>query len=314
MNLILFILFILFILHSKLIQNSIELDVIMSLETNNDNTCVNTEVISPYTDNYIMYLKTVQASAFCKTIESLKEILNDTNITFDNEGLRIMTMDGLKTSLINVRMYGQNFEEYYCENEILVGVNMANLYKLIKSIENNDMLTLFLTKDEVYTLGITINNPDKNRSTQLKLKLLDLDHKRIEGPSTEFRNVITLPSSDFQRICRDMQNIGDKITIENYGTHIQLVCNGDFADQTTVISGINKDVTNECPESEVVRGTFSLKHLSLFTRCTNLCNTVELYLKNEYPLLVKYGIANLGRIFMALTPCINDNDDDNYLV
>lgn len=277
---------------------------------NNDNTD-NTAKECSYGDQYIMYMNTVQASAFCKTIESLKEILNDTNITFDNEGIRIMTMDGLKTSLINVRMYGKNFEQYYCENEILVGVNMANLHKLIKSIENNDMLTLYLKKDEVYTLGIIINNPDKNRSTQLKLKLLDLDHKRIEVPSTEFRNVITLPSSDFQRICRDMQNIGDKITIENYGTHIQLVCKGDFADQTTVISGINKDVTTECPESEVVRGTFSLKHLSLFTRCTNLCNTVELYLKNEYPLLVKYGIANLGRIFMALTPCIIDNHDDS---
>ena len=260
-----------------------------------------------YIGKYVVYVKTVQASAFCKTVESLKEILNDTNITFDNEGLRIMTMDGLKTSLINVRMYGENFEEYYCEHEVFLGVNMANLFKLIKSIESNDMLTLYVTKDEVFTLGIVINNPDKNRSTELKLKLLDLDHKRIEVPSTEFRNVITLPSSDFQRICRDMQNIGDRITISNYGTHISLTCKGDFADQTTIISGISKEVAEESTVAEVVSGVFSLKHLSLFTRCTNLCSTVELYLKNDYPLLVKYGIANLGRIFMALSPAHNED-------
>lgn len=263
---------------------------------------------SAYVGKYVVYVKTVQASAFCKTIESLKEILNDTNITFDNEGLRIMTMDGLKTSLINVRMYAENFEEYYCEREMFLGVNMANLYKLIKSIENNDMLTLCVTNEEEFTLGIMINNPDKNRSTELKLKLLDLDHKRIEVPSTEFQNVITLPSSDFQRICRDMQNIGDRITISNFGTHIELTCKGDFADQTTTISGINKEVTKDNHVSDVVSGCFSLKHLSLFTRCTNLCSTVELYLKNDYPLLVKYGIANLGRIFMALSPAYEDND------
>ena len=70
-------------------------------------------------------------------------------------------------------------------------------------------------------------------------------------------------------------------------------------------------MTSQCSEADVVRGTFSLKHLSLFTRCTNLCNTVELYLKNDYPLLVKYGIANLGRIFMALTPCIGGDNDDS---
>tara|TARA_Y100000389_G_C17470948_1_gene530724 strand:+ start:2306 stop:3145 length:840 start_codon:yes stop_codon:yes gene_type:complete len=260
-------------------------------------------------NDYIVYLKTVQASAFCKTVECLKEILNDTNITFDKDGLRIMTLDGLKTSLINMRMYATNFEKYICEHEIFVGVNMANLFKLIKSIENNDHLTLYVKRDEIYTLGIIINNSDKNRSTEYQLKLLDLDQNKIEVPSTEFKNVITLPSSDFQRICRDMQNIGDKIAIENYGSHIKLTCNGTFANQTTTISGINKEVTEIDDDYEVVRGIFALKHLCLFTKCTNLCNTVELYLKNDYPLLIKYGIANLGRIYMALT-CVDDDEQD----
>lgn len=281
------------------------MDEPIGIETSNN---INDNRDDSFYNDYVVYLKTVQASAFCKTTECLKEILNDTNITFDNEGLRIMTLDGLKTSLINMRMYSSNFEEYYCEHEIFVGVNMANLFKLIKSIENNDHLTLYVKKDEIYTLGIIINNSEKNRSTQYELKLLDLDQNKIEVPSTEFKNVITLPSSDFQRICRDMQNIGDKISIENYGTHIKLTCNGTFANQATTISGINKEVTEIDDDYEVVRGVFALKHLCLFTKCTNLCNTVELYLKNDYPLLIKYGIANLGRIYMALT-CVEEDEE-----
>lgn len=263
-------------------------------------------------EEYMVFMRTVQAAAFCKTIESLKEILNDVNITFDKDGLRIMTLDGLKTSLINMRMYAENFEEYYCEKEMFIGVNMSNLFKLIKSIENNDMLTLFVKKNEEFTLGIVINNPDKNRSTKFNLKLLDLDQTKIEVPSTEFKNVITLPSTDFQRICRDMQNIGDKVLIENFGTHIQLTCKGDFAEQTTTITGITKEVvTDEGGNHEVVKGLFSLKHLCLFTKCTNLCNTVELYLKNDYPLIIKYGIANLGRTHFVLSPSINDDNDNS---
>lgn len=260
-------------------------------------------------NDMLVYMRTVQAAAFCKTIESLKEILNDTNITFDKDGLRIMTLDGLKTSLINMRMYADNFEEYHCEKELFIGVNMSNLFKLIKSIENNDMLTLFVKRNEEFTLGIIINNTEKNRSTKFNLKLLDLDQTKIEVPSTEFKNVITLPSSDFQRICRDMQNIGDKVLIENYGTHIQLTCKGDFAEQTTTISGINKEVvTPDNDVNDIIKGLFSLKHLCLFTKCTNLCNTVELYLKNDYPLIIKYGIANLGRTHFVLSPSIDDDD------
>ena len=275
----------------------------------------NTELSNDLSKNedmseFLVYMRTVQAAAFCKTIESLKEILNDVNITFDKEGLRIMTLDGLKTSLINMRMYSENFEQYFCEGEIFIGVNMTNFFKLIKSIENNDMLTLFVRKEEQYTLGIIINNPDKNRSTQFMLKLLDLDQTKIEVPSTEFKNVITLPSTDFQRICRDMQNIGEKVQIENYGTHINLTCHGDFAYQTTTISGITREVVSQSGNcDEVVSGTFSLKHLCLFTKCTNLCNTVELYLKNDYPLIIKYSIANLGRTHFVLSPSLSENDD-----
>ncbi len=264
-----------------------------------DNTKQNTTQPIDFT-KYSVYLQTVQAAAFCKTIEALTQILHDVNITFDDDGLRIMTLDGLKTSLINLRMYKENMEQYYCYEEIFVGLNMANFFKLIKSIENNDMLTLYVEKNEIYTLGIIINNAEKNRSTSFKLKLLDLDQKKIEVPSTEFKNVITLPSTDFQRICRDMQNIGDTVVIENYGSHINLICEGDFAQQSTTIHGINKEVTTPCNESDVVSGKFSLKHLCLFTRCTSLCNTVEIYLKNDYPLLIKYSIANLGRCFFVL--------------
>lgn len=272
----------------------------------NTTGCNDLKTTDDMTD-YLVYMRTVQAAAFCKTIESLKEILNDVNIAFDTEGLRIMTLDGLKTSLINMRMYAENFEQYYCENEIFIGVNMTNFFKLIKSIENNDMLTLSVRKGQQYTLEIVINNSDKNRSTKYSLKLLDLDQTKIEVPSTEFKNVITLPSTDFQRICRDMQNIGDKVLIENYGTHINLTCNGDFADQTTTITGITREVVQgEC--DEVVKGLFSLKHLCLFTKCTNLCNTVELYLKNDYPLIIKYSIANLGRTHFVLSPSINENE------
>ena len=47
---------------------------------------------------------------------------------------------------------------------------------------------------------------------------------------------------------------------------------------------------------------FSLKHLLLFTKCTNLSNNIELYIKNDYPMIIRYGVANLGEIKLCLSP------------
>ena len=55
-------------------------------------------------------------------------------------------------------------------------------------------------------------------------------------------------------------------------------------------------------DNEIVQGVFALKHLVLFTKCTNLCNSIEMYLKNDYPLIIQYNVANLGAIKLCLAP------------
>ena len=57
--------------------------------------------------------------------------------------------------------------------------------------------------------------------------------------------------------------------------------------------------------SEVVQGVFQLKHLVLFTKCTSLCPSIEMYLKNDYPLILKYTVANLGEVKLVLAPIKN---------
>ena len=60
-------------------------------------------------------------------------------------------------------------------------------------------------------------------------------------------------------------------------------------------------VKNNNP-NDIVQGYFSLKHLVLFTKCTNLCNSIEMYLKNNYPLIISYSVASLGNIKLCLAP------------
>ena len=52
--------------------------------------------------------------------------------------------------------------------------------------------------------------------------------------------------------------------------------------------------------SKIIQGEFSLTNLGYFIKCTNLCNQIELYLENNLPLIVKYNVASLGVIMLAL--------------
>jgi hypothetical protein len=50
----------------------------------------------------------------------------------------------------------------------------------------------------------------------------------------------------------------------------------------------------------IVQGMFSLRILCLFSKCSALSSSVELYLRNDYPLIVRYQVANLGEIKLVL--------------
>ena len=47
---------------------------------------------------------------------------------------------------------------------------------------------------------------------------------------------------------------------------------------------------------DVNYGSFQLKSLITFTKCTTLCPVVTLYLMKNYPLVLQYNVAGLGII------------------
>jgi len=248
-------------------------------------------------------IKTVQASSFKILVEALKELLTDTCIEFDESGMKIIAMDNSHIVLVHLKLDAQKFEHFYCRGKLSIGVNMLNFHKLIKTINSNDTLTLFMDDADINHLGIKIENMDKHTKTIYKLNLLDLDNPQISIDPTEFNSVITLPSSDFQKICRDMNNVSELVEIKNIGNQLIFSCKGDFCCQETVLSDNDTGaITTISKNSDIIQGVFKLKYLVLFTKCTNLCNTIEVYLKNDYPMIIKYAVASLGEIKLAIAP------------
>ena len=257
---------------------------------------------------YSLEIKTVQSQAFKILIEALKELLTDTCIEFDETGVKIVSTDSTHCVLVHLKLDASKFEYYHCEQKVTIGINMLNFYKLVRTINSNDTLTLFIDSADINHLGIKIENGEKNSKTTYKLNLLDFDNDKISIDNAEFNTVINLPSADFQKICRDMNNIADKVEIKNIGNQLILSCKGDFCNQETIIvdndNGIN--TINNKKNDEIVQGVFNLKYLVTFTKCTNLCSTVELLLKNDYPLVIRYMVASLGELKLCCSPLYND--------
>lgn len=261
-------------------------------------------------DGNVLTIKTVQIAPFRTLMVALKDILLETNITFKKDGIRIINMDKSHTMLAHLFLGAENFEHYECKKEkITIGVNMFHLFKLINTIDNDDTLTMYIENKDFHDgivsfLGLKFENGDIKQCKTQKLRLIEPDHDEFEEPHVEFSSVINLPSSDFQKIIRDLSCISERLEIKSVGNELIFRCNGQFA--TAEIKRAESDGSMEFIQKQdstkIIQGEFSLKNLGYFIKCTNLCSQIEMYLENDLPLVVKYYVASLGEIKLCLSP------------
>jgi proliferating cell nuclear antigen len=265
---------------------------------------------SAATANNILTIKTVQIAPFRTLMTALKDILLETNITFQADGIRIINMDKSHTVLAHMHLQSQNFEFYECKvDKIVIGVNMFHLFKLINSIDNNDTLTMYIEKEDyadglVKHLALKFENGDIKQCKIQKLRLIEPDGVHLVYPDVTFSSIINLPSADFQKIIRDLSVISDKLEIKSVGNELIFKCSGQFA--SAEINRAESDGSMgfilKQDSSKIIQGEFSLKNLGYFIKCTNLCSQIEVYLENDLPLVIKYDVASLGEIRLCLSP------------
>lgn len=273
--------------------------------------------------NRILEVRTMQSFAFRVLIESLKELLTEVNIEFKKKevsedgkvkgGLRITAVDSKKSVLVFLKLDAANFDTFICNKpKIVIGVHLANLFKLIKTMSNDDTLTLFMDEDKENELGIKIENPEKGRFTTYNFKLMDIDEHSYDIPPTEFNVTITMSSADFHKYCKDMSILTNRIKIQCIDSKLILKGEGDIADQKTTLTETENglSIIRAKDNNSIIEGTYDLEHLVLFTKCTSLCTNIELYMKNDYPLVVHYTVATLGHVYLCLTPVETNNFDE----
>lgn len=262
------------------------------------------------TNNNVLTIKTVQINPFRTLMTALKDILLETNITFKEDGIRITNMDKSHTIVVHLFLAAENFELYECKKEkIIIGVNMFQLFKLINSIDNDDTLTMYIEDSDYFDgivshLSLKFENGNIKQCKTQKLRLIEPENEELVYPNVTFSSIINLPSTDFQKIIRDLACISDKLEIKSVGNELIFKCSGQFA--SAEIHRAESDGSMgfivKQDSSKVIQGIFSLKNLTYFIKCTNLCPQIELFLENDLPLVVKYDVASLGEIKLCLAP------------
>mmetsp|Transcript_22558 Transcript_22558/g.50905 ORF Transcript_22558/g.50905 Transcript_22558/m.50905 type:complete len:261 (+) Transcript_22558:51-833(+) len=245
-----------------------------------------------------------------KIVESIRDLVSEGNLDCNEQGISLQAMDSSHVSLCALVLRSDGFDHYRCDRSMALGLNLANMGKILKCAGNDDVVTL-KSQEEGDMLTIMFESPNQDRISDFEMKLMDIDCEQLGIPEQEYQCSIKMPSAEFQRIIRDLGVLGDTCTISVTKEGVKFSVAGDLGNGNVMLR--NTAGSAEKEEDQVVvemeepcELTFAMRYLNFFTKATTLGGVVNLSMSPDVPVVVEYPIENVGHVRFYLAPKLDE--------
>jgi proliferating cell nuclear antigen len=232
--------------------------------------------------------------------------MKDGNFDCSTNGIALQGVDPSFVALIQLTLKADGFEQFRVDHNTNLGVNLENMIKILKCAGPNDSLTLKAV-DNDNKLTLLFENDEQDRISQFDLKLKEIDADSFSIPPTSYNCIVKMPSSEFQRICRELTAIGEDVEITVSKEGVKFAVEGSQGSgsitckhTTATDDGDGKAVQIKLDEKMTQK--FTLRYLNNFAKASSVSDGVTLMLNDEVPLVVEYRVGELGHLRFFLAP------------
>jgi len=250
------------------------------------------------------------AVLFKKVVDAMKDLCKEVNFDCSEKGLQVQSMDSSHVALVSLMLRESAFADFKCDRPTSLGMNIESLAKIFKMCGPNDSLKLRYQND-ADTLNFQCECSGDDRIADFDLKLMQIESEHMEIPEQQYKVSVKMPSAEFQKICRDLKEFGETMTLTATKEGLKFSVAGDIGAGNVFVKPRDSDKPEEkvsVTVQENVTSNFALRYLVNFAKAAPLCGGVELGLGPDAPLLVKYELekAENGHMQFYLAPKIDE--------
>ncbi|KAG9312478.1 proliferating cell nuclear antigen [Chiua virens] len=198
--------------------------------------------------------KLEEAALLKRLLESVKELVTDANFVCDEEGIKLQAMDNSHVALVAVHLEVDGFKKFRCDRPMPLGVNLNSLSKVLKCAKDDDICTIKASDDAdvlnlMYEAKSSILFPSfpthshpsrlvsqiQDRIAEYDMKLMDIDSENLGIPDTDYDARVTMTSSEFARIVKDLSQLGESVRVEVSKEGVRFVSEGEAANGSILL-------------------------------------------------------------------------------
>lgn len=141
-------------------------------------------------------------------VDAIKDLVQDCNFDCNDSGIALQAMDNSHVALVSMLLSANAFSPFRCDRNIALGINLNSLTKVLRCAQDKDVLTL-KAEDAPDVVNLVFESTESDRLSEYDIKLMDIDQEHLGIPDTEYAATITMPSPEFQKICRDLMALSE---------------------------------------------------------------------------------------------------------
>jgi proliferating cell nuclear antigen len=167
--------------------------------------------------------------------------MNETNIILDAYGLSIKGMDSAHVSFIDLFIDKSEFKEWECFDEVVIGLNLKNLIRILSIGKEDDDVIFEYTKDDDI---ITIIINSIFRKAEYELRLFTIESEILEIPDTDYITTININSNYYNQIINEILVVcSDTLEFEINKDKIYINSFGDIGKSRILLENLEKSET-----------------------------------------------------------------------
>ena len=239
-------------------------------------------------------------------VEALGAIIDETAFKITPNEFIITAMDPSRICLLKLIIKKEHFDEYNCEKETKIGLNLEDLDKILKRSSTNDSVEInFNEKDQ--KIKISMKRGEASRKRTFSLALLDVDIEEI--PMDNLLKIEYLSTWEF-----DPDFLVEAMKDAEIYSEILNVKTEEGKGLTFNSSGQIGEMTYEIELSELfgailqgtTTGAYSLTFLKTIMKLAPITEKLEISLKTDHPLKFKFHLLEGGELYYFLAPRVDE--------
>jgi len=247
----------------------------------------------------VVRIRMENAKTWKTCISAIAALIDEAAFKFTPEGMRMKAIDPSHVALVDFELPADAFVEYDVRKETVLGIDLAEMDKVMSRAKSEDEFVLELSEEE-NRLILTFRGKSTRR---FSLPLIDIRETELPEPKLEFTASAQVSAGAIQDALKDAGLVGDSVKFEISSEEFKMSAEGDSGSVEMKLSKGDEGL-KKLDVKQQARAMYNINYLEDMSKAASSDDIVTVNLGTDLPIQLDFPMGKKGRLSFLLAPRI----------